>query len=78
MGMTGDSIEIAGERVAGGDRLAFFLIYSNAFVLGAVVMGFEMLGSAKRGGEAKPGHLIKSPCDLDLAVLRKARGDRDT
>jgi predicted membrane-bound spermidine synthase len=45
MGMTGDSIEIAGERVAGGDRRAFFLIYSNAFVLGAVVMGFEMLGS---------------------------------
>jgi predicted membrane-bound spermidine synthase len=45
MGMTGDSIEIAGQRVAGGDRFAFFLIYSNAFVLGAVVMGFEMLGS---------------------------------
>jgi predicted membrane-bound spermidine synthase len=45
MGMTGDPIATAEERKVGSDRLVYILIYSNAFVLGAVVMGFEMLGS---------------------------------
>ena len=45
MGMTGDPIATAEERKVGSDRLVYILIYANAFVLGAVVMGFEMLGS---------------------------------
>jgi MFS family permease len=45
MGMTGDSLETGEQREVGRSRLLYILIYSNAFVLGAVVMGFEMLGS---------------------------------
>lgn len=43
--MNGDSTDSVPERKAGSDRFLFALVYSNAFVLGAVIMGFEMLGS---------------------------------